>query len=93
MIIAVMIIDLFSENCHSLKEKRQIITSVREKVRKKFNVSLIESDYQDLWQKIQITVVMAANRKAMTEKTFNQIEEIIFSNYGVQILDTKRLYL
>lgn len=93
MIIAVMIIDLFSESCHSLKEKRQIVTSVREKVRKKFNVSLIESDYQDLWQKIQITVVMAANRKAMTEKTFNQIEEIIFSNYGIQILDTKRLYL
>lgn len=93
MIVAVMTIDLFSENCHSLKEKRRILSSVKEKIRKRFNVSLIESDYQDLWQKIQITIVMAANRKAITEKSFAQIEELIFSNYGVQIIETKRMYL
>ncbi|MCK4835251.1 MAG: DUF503 domain-containing protein [Candidatus Aminicenantes bacterium] len=93
MIIAVMILDLFSESSHSLKDKRQIVSSIKEKLRKKFNISLIESDYQDLWQKIQITIVMATNKKALTEKVFNQIEEIIFSNYGVQILQIKREYL
>lgn len=85
--------DLFSERCHSLKEKRQIVSSIKEKLRNKFNISLIESDYQELWQKIQITLVMAANKKAITEKAFRQIEDIIFSNYGVQIIEAKRMYL
>ena len=93
MIIAVMIIDLFAEHCHSLKEKRQILSSVKEKLRNKFNISLVESDHQDLWQKIQLTIVMAANKKAITEKVFSQIEEFIFSNYGVQILETKQTFL
>ena len=93
MTIGIMVMDLFSENTHSLKEKRQIVLSIKEKLRYKFNISLIESDCQDLWQKIQITIVMAANKKILAEKVFNQIEEIIFSNYGVQILNIKKEFM
>lgn len=88
-----MTLDLFAENSHSLKEKRHIVSSIKEKLKHKFNVSLIESDYQDLWQKIQITIVMAANKKVLAEKVFHQIEEIIFSNYGVQIIHVNKEYI
>ncbi|MCK4944036.1 MAG: DUF503 domain-containing protein [Candidatus Aminicenantes bacterium] len=93
MIIGIMALDLFTENSHSLKEKRHIVSSIKDKLKYKFNVSLIESDYQDLWQKIQITIVMAANKKVLAEKVFHQIEEIIFSNYDVQIIHVKKEYI
>jgi uncharacterized protein YlxP (DUF503 family) len=86
MTIGIMVMDLHSENSHSLKQKRQIVMSLKEKLRHKFNVSLIESNYQSLWQKIQITVVMAANKKMLAEKVFKQIEDIVFSQYNVRIL-------
>lgn len=88
-----MALDLIAKNSHSLKEKRHIVSSIKEKIKHKFNVSLIESDYQDLWQKIQITIVMAANKKVLAEKVFHQIEEIIFSNYGVQIIHVNKDYI
>jgi len=93
MIVGIMALDLFAENSHSLKEKRHIVSSLKEKLKNKFNISLIESDYQDLWQKIQITIVMATNTKVMAEKVFHQIEEFIFLNYGVQIVQIKKEYL
>ena len=88
-----MVLNLYSESTHSLKEKRRIISSLKEKLRSKFNISLIESDYQDLWQKIQISIVMASNSKVLAEKAFYQIEDFIFQNYPVQKIEISREYI
>lgn len=92
MIIGIMVLDLRSNSTHSLKEKRQIVSSIKEKLKNKFNISLIESDYQDLWQKIQITIAMVANAKTIVEKAFDQIEDYIFMNYPVQIVTVSKDY-
>ena len=88
-----MVLNLYSENTHSLKEKRRILSSMKEKLRGKFNISLIESDFQDLWQKIQISVVMASNSKVVAEKVFAQIEDFIFLNYPVRVIDINKEYI
>jgi uncharacterized protein YlxP (DUF503 family) len=36
--------------CHSLKEKRHVVKSIKDKLRARFNVSIAEVDDQDLWQ-------------------------------------------
>lgn len=87
-----MVLDLHSNSTHSLKEKRKIVSSMKEKLKKKFNISLIESDYQDLWQKIQIAIAMVANSKAIVEKAFDQIENFIFMNYPVQTVTVNKDY-
>jgi len=93
MIIGVMVLDLFAESSTSLKDKRHIIASIKEKLRNKFNISIIESDYQDLWQRMQLTVVMASNSKPLAEKVFAQIEEFVFSSYPVRLLEITREYI
>jgi uncharacterized protein YlxP (DUF503 family) len=93
MTVGIMSMDLLAENSHSLKEKRHIVSSMKEKLRNRFNISLVESDYQDLWQKIQLTIVTAAPKKVMAEKTFRQIEELVFSNYGVQIISINKEFI
>lgn len=92
MIVGIMVLDLHSNSSHSLKEKRQIVSSMKEKLKKKWNISLIESDYQDLWQKIQIAIAMMANSKTIVEKAFDQIENFIFMNYPVQIVTVTKDY-
>lgn len=87
-----MVLDLHSNSTHSLKEKRQILSSMKEKLKNKFNISVIESDYQDLWQKIQIAIAMVANSKAIVEKAFDQIENFIFMNYPVQTVTVNKDY-
>lgn len=88
-----MIIDLHSRTTHSLKEKRHIVTGVREKLKNKFNISIIESDYQDVWQDIQLAVAMVANSKVMIQKAFEQIEDFILLNYPVSLTALHKEYV
>ena len=93
MTIGIMVLDLHSENSHSLKEKRRILLSLKERLRHKYNISLIESNYQNLWQKMQLTIALAASTKKIADKTFTQIENFILSQYPVQILKIEKEYL
>ena len=93
MIVGIMILDMHAGSAHSLKQKRQIVTSLKEKLKHKFNISVIESDYQDLWQKIQVAVAMVSNSKAILEKAFAQIEDFVFMNYPVRIVSVSKDYI
>jgi uncharacterized protein YlxP (DUF503 family) len=88
-----MVLDMHTDSAHSLKQKRQIVASIKEKLKNKFNISLIESDYQDLWQKTQLSVAMAANSRAIAEKTFQQIEDFIFSTYPVKNIAVNKEFI
>jgi uncharacterized protein len=88
-----MKIDLLAKSVHSLKEKRRIVSSIKEKLKNKFNISIIESDYQDVWQKMQISIALLTGSKAIAGKIFDQCEEHIFSNYPVEILNIDIEYL
>lgn len=88
-----MVMDLHSRSTHSLKEKRQIVTSIKEKLKQKFNISIIESDYQDTWQKIQLAIAMVSNSKAIIEKVFDQAEDFVYLNYPVQLVAVQKEYI
>lgn len=92
MIVGVMILELHANGTHSLKEKRHIVSSIKEKLKNKFNISIIESDHQNLWQKIQLATAMVSNEKPMLDKVFDQIEDFVFSNYPVQLVSVNKEY-
>ena len=93
MIVGLMKISLLARSVHSLKEKRRIVSSIKEKLKNKFNISIIESDFQDVWQKIEISIAILSGSKEIAEKVFRQCEDHIFDNYPVEILNIEIEYL
>jgi hypothetical protein len=85
MMIGQLEIDLFAEGFHSLKEKRRLLSSLKERLRRQFNIAVAESAFQDLWQKAQLTVVTLAPGRAGLESVFRQVEAFIDRNYAVEI--------
>jgi uncharacterized protein YlxP (DUF503 family) len=52
----------------SLKDKRQTLRSLKDRLRRK-NVSVVEADNQDLWQRATVDfAVVAVDRRAVEEK-------------------------
>ncbi len=52
----------------SLKQKRQILRSLKDRLRRK-NVSVVEADHQDLWQRATVEFAFAAvDRFSLEEK-------------------------
>ena len=90
MILGVMIVDLKVVNSQSLKEKKRVVSSIKEKLKKPFNISIIESDFQHLWQKTQLSLATVSHETAMVLKTFDSIENFIFDFFPVEILNVEK---
>ncbi len=85
-------IDLFAEEFHSLKEKRRLLSSLKARLRGRFNVAVAESGDQELWQKAQLTVVSVGPGRAELARLFRQVEELIERDYAVEILRLSEQY-
>ena len=48
-------------DAHSLKEKRAVLQRILTRLKQKFNVSVAETDYQDLWQRTKIAIVAVSS--------------------------------
>ncbi|MBU1108647.1 MAG: DUF503 domain-containing protein [Candidatus Riflebacteria bacterium] len=88
MIVAVGTFEMHFPEVHSLKEKRQILRSLIDRVRARFNASIAEVADNDLWQKGRIGVAMVANDKILLEQMAQKIDDIINGNSQAEILDS-----
>lgn len=64
----------------SLKEKRQVIKSLIETTRRKFNVSIAEVDDNDLWQRATLGVACVANDAAHVHRVLDKVLDYIESS-------------
>ncbi|RMA93152.1 DUF503 domain-containing protein [Hydrogenothermus marinus] len=81
MVIGSIVFDIYIPHATSLKEKRMVIRSLKEKLKSKFNVSVSEIGNQDLWQSAYIAVVMVSPEKKQTEKIMQSIINFVESNF------------
>lgn len=66
MIVARLIIQLHLPGCTSLKEKRFVLNSLKDRLHGRFNVALCETGYQDKWQRSELGLVtIAGSRKGI----------------------------
>jgi hypothetical protein len=56
MPIAYLTLELRIEGAHSLKDKRQVVRSLKDRLRNSFNISIAEIDVTDLWQRATLGV-------------------------------------
>lgn len=85
-----MIFDLRIEHAHSLKDRRQVVRSLKEKLAHGFNISIAEMDEAVTWQSATIGIVaISASRDYLTGQ-MQQVEQAanrIVGDLGAQIAD------
>ncbi|HOJ76679.1 MAG TPA: DUF503 domain-containing protein [Bacillota bacterium] len=69
----------------SLKDKRQVMQSLLSKVRQKFNVSVIESDFQNQWSHAELGLAFLAANMRQLEQIEQSIVTYIENNYPIEI--------
>lgn len=67
MVVALLSLELHIPQARSLKDKRMILRGVKDRLRK-FNVSVAEVDYQDLWQRAALAVVTISSARANADR-------------------------
>lgn len=74
MTIGLLTLELRLEHSHSLKDKRQVVKSLKDRLRGKFNVSVSEVDAQELWQRAVLAAAMVSADQGHAEQVMRAVE-------------------
>lgn len=87
MVIGVLNIDLMIPGNNSLKGKRRVLKSLKDKIRGRFNVSVAEVGNKDLWQRINLGIAVVSDDRRQANKILSKVIELIELANDTELLD------
>ncbi len=90
MVVGVCTVELWIPESQSLKDKRQVLHSLKDRLRGKFNLSIAEVDGQDLWQKAVLGMACVANGGSHVEQVLEQALNVIKSLPTIEVVRVHR---
>lgn len=77
MHVGACVLTLHLPACQSLKDKRQVVRSLTERLRRQFNVAVAEVEDNDLWQTAVLGLAVVSNEAGHAERQLDRIIEAI----------------
>ncbi len=93
MIVGVLTVDLAVSDARSLKDKRRVIKSIKDRVRNRYNVSVSEVELQDVMRRSRLGIAMVAVETRAVHSQFDQIIDLIRATRGATLIDYERTML
>ena len=90
MVVGMMRWDLSLPGVTSLKDKRTIVRSLRDRIRHRFRVSVAETDHQDQWTRAQLAVAMVATDGAHAEDVLDKVDRLVTRETRALVLERCR---
>lgn len=85
MVVGICTVDLLVLESRSLKDKRQVIRSLIDKLQNRFKVSAAEVDHLDSWQYATIGLAFVSNDSRFTVQVLNKAMDMIRSNPRISV--------
>jgi uncharacterized protein YlxP (DUF503 family) len=92
MILGLQTWDLHLPGCHSLKDKRGVLKPLTAALRRSLNVSVAETDHQDLWQRAEIACAAVGSARPVVDEILRSADRVIEETDGLRIVDTMTEY-
>lgn len=89
--IAFLTLEIRIEAAQSLKDRRQVLRSVKDGLRAHFNVAVAETDPSDAWQRATLGVVSISNSRDYLEGLMQNVERYatrVANNSGGEVVDS-----
>lgn len=86
--VGVLTMELRIEHAHSLKDKRHVVKSLKERLRRHHNIAIAEIDYQDLWQSALLSAVTVSSSRQLAEQVLQAVERDAVREVGPMLVST-----
>ena len=81
--------ELLLPETHSLKDKRSVLSRIKNGVRKQFNVSIAELRYHDQFSRTLLGITTINNETKIVDQILGQVEQFVERQAGAQVLNRK----
>ncbi len=87
MFIGILKLTLYIPESGSLKSKRRVLRSLKDRLKNQFNVSVAEVDHHDLWQKATVAVALVTRDRRHADESLQKILNKVESWGLAEIID------
>ncbi len=81
-----MILDLFIPDAGSLKSKRFVLKSLKDRLKKKFNISVAEQS-NNLWQRVSLFIACVSSDSQHLNSTLEGVKNMVEREHDLEIID------
>lgn len=93
MIVGVLTLELAMFEARSLKDKRSVVQSLKQRLRNGFNVSVAEVAYTDTPKRCCLAVALVGSEARPLHAQLDKIVELVRGNRGLTLLEYEREFL
>ena len=90
MIVGTLKIRLVLRESHSLKDKRRVLKSLKDTLSNKFNISVAETDEQDVWQTAEIGIAAVGTDTPFVQSVLTNVVNYVRFFGGVELVDAEQ---
>ncbi len=88
--VGLLTLELHITHSQSLKDKRQVLRGLKDRLRGRFNISVAEVGFQDTWQRSLVGVVTVSGDQARAQQTLERAEQAAAHLLGDDLVGTER---
>lgn len=91
MPVALLTLEIGIEHAHSLKDRRQVVRSLKDKLRQGFNVSVSELDEATIWNRATVGVAAVSSSPRYLAGQMQEVENAarrLCAGLGCDLLDS-----
>ena len=92
MVVAIRLWELQLAGCQSLKDKRRIVKSLKDRLHRQFNVSAAEVDHQDVWQRAALACGVVTTDRRHAEEVLGSCDRLIAGEPLAYIVSSETSY-
>jgi uncharacterized protein YlxP (DUF503 family) len=89
VVIGVCQLELLLHGNSSLKGKRQVLKSIVQRARQRFNISIAEVEDQDLWQKAVLGICAVSNDRQRINSILDQVVSFVENTNLAELTDSQ----
>ena len=78
--------------CHSLKAKRKVVHSLKDRLRARFEISAAETEFQDQWQKTELCAALVTSDRRLAESVLAKVDRAIESDPRAVIVEHEKVF-
>ncbi len=87
MVVGIVRVELFVPGAQSLKDKRQVVRSIKERLRERVHASVAEVDHQELWQRAALGIAVVGADGGQVREMLQSARRLVDQYLQAQVLD------
>lgn len=90
--VGVIVWELEVLGAQSLKDKRRVVKSLKERLQSRFHVSAAETNHQDLWQRAEIAACVVSGEQHHATEVLDSMDRLVTGDMRARVIRSRRSY-